>query len=158
MNFYGKLRMICTNSWLLRMTFSMIFIVNIFLTRWLHLKFFFWKITVALNCELLLYRKKTVINILHLQTKWKTCRSQDMWVMLFLVYSQEESMLKKALFNFENVVVLSYSAKSKCFTGVRVMPLLLCIIGASSVQKLKSNANWKVFTFTLQFPIFSHKL
>ena len=50
-------------------------------------------------------------------------------------------MLKKALFNFENVVVLSYSAKSKCFTGVRVMLLLLCIIGASSVQKLKSNAN-----------------
>ena len=38
--------------------------------------------------------------------------------------------------------------------GDRDLPSLLCFIGASIVQKLKSNANWKLLTSTLQFPIF----
>ena len=46
-------------------------------------------------------------------------------------------MLKKALFYFENVLVKSYSATYKCFTGDRDLPLLMCFIGASSVQILK---------------------
>ena len=43
----------------------------------------------------------------------------------------------KKLFYFENVFVKSYSATYKCFTGDRDLPLLMCFIGASSVQILK---------------------
>ena len=71
------------------------------------------KIKVALNCKLLLYRKKTVIHIPPFQLKWKTCRSLEMWVLVFLVTSQEEKH-----------VVKSYVLLWKC-TCQRVSQLLV---------------------------------
>ena len=150
--------MTCTNSWLLRMTFSMIFIFNIVLIRWLHLKFFFGKSQLHWIVSYYFTGRKQWSTSFTYRASGKHADLKICEYCFSLSLHRKKTCLKKALFNFENVVVLSYSTKSKCFTGVRVMPLLLCIIGASSVQKLKSNANWKVFTFTLQFPVFSHKL
>lgn len=150
--------MICTNSWLLRMTFSLIFIFNIVLIRWLHLKFFFGKSQLHWIVSYYFTGRKQWSTSFTYRASGKHADLKICEYCFSLSLHRKKTCLKKALFNFENVVVLSYSTKSKCFTGVRVMPLLLCIIGASSVQKLKSNANWKVFTFTLQFPVFSHKL
>ena len=59
----------------------------------------------------------------------------EYWFSLSL--HRKKNMLKKALFYFENVLVKSYSATYKCFTGDRDLPLLMCFIGASSVQILK---------------------